>query len=78
MDDQFTEHEDASSQHDTSVGWANNRLLKSHSWDSDSSDDYNVKSIRKKKEEHEYKVAGVQLPLKINGKTTTAWIESGS
>ena len=33
-------------------------------------------TIRKK--EHKLKVAEVQLPLKLNGKMTTAWIDSGS
>ena len=34
-------------------------------------------SIKKFREEREFKVAEVQLPLKINGKMTTAWIDSG-
>ena len=44
----------------------------------DKSEDYIVMSIRKKKKEHEFKVAGMQLPLKAKGNTTTARIDSGS
>ena len=33
---------------------------------------------RKKKEEHQFKVAGVQLPLKIIRRTRTAWIDNES
>ena len=43
--DQFAEHDDVSSQHDTSVGWVNNRPSQNHGWDSDSSEDYTVTSM---------------------------------
>ena len=72
------EHEDASSQHDTTAGWVNTRQPQSHSWNSDSSEDYVVMTIRKNKKEYEFEVAGLQSPLENHGKTTMAWIVSGS
>ena len=77
-DDLFGEYDDASSPHDTSVWWVNNSPPQSHVWESDSSEENIVTTIRKKKEQHKFRVAGVQLPLKINGKKTKVWIDSGS
>ena len=77
-DDQITDHDDISSQHENPVGWVNNRPPRVHGWDSDSFRDYVVMSIRGKKEEIENKVAVVRLPLRISVQTTTAWIISGS
>ena len=47
------------------------------SWDFDSSGDYVVKAIHSRKET-EIKVAGAKLPIKMNGKQTSVWIESES
>ena len=49
-----------------------------HSWDSSSSDgDYMVMAIKNKRVT-ELKVAGAQLPIKVNGKPTRVWIDNGS
>ena len=49
-----------------------------HSWDSSSSDgDYMVMAIKHKRVT-ELKVVGAQLPIKVNGKPTRVWIDSGS
>ena len=72
------EHDNVSSQHDYLVGLVNVQHLQSHGWVSDSSNDYIVMSIRKKKEDQELKMAGVRLPIKINGKSTIEWIDNGS
>ena len=47
------------------------------SWDFDSSGDYVVKAFHSRKET-EIKVGGAKLPIKINGKQTSVWIESES
>ena len=49
-----------------------------HSWYSSSSDgDYMVMAIKHKRST-ELRVAWAQLPIKINGKSTRVWIDSGS
>ena len=60
-----------------SVGWVTDSKAPAHGWDSDSSTDYVVMSVRRKKEE-ELKAAGAKLDLRINGQATQAWIDSGS
>ena len=45
--------------------------------DSDSSGDYVVMAIKSRREIW-LKVAGAQLPVKINGRQTNVWIDSGS
>ena len=69
--------DEEASQHASSIGWVNkNRVV--HSWDSSSSDgDYMVMAIKHKRST-ELKVAGAQLPIKVNGKSTRVWIDSGS
>ena len=61
------------------MGWVNTPAppKQIHSWDSDSSGDYLVMSIRSKNRT-ELKVAGAKLPIVINGKKTSVWIDSGS
>ena len=48
-----------------------------HSWDSDSSGDYLVMSI-KPGNMTKFRVEGAKLPIAINGKKTSVWIDSGS
>ena len=72
------EHDDVSSQHNYLVGLVNDQHSQSHGWVADSSNDYIVMSIRKKKEDQELQMAGVRLPIKINGKSTMEWIDNGS
>ena len=48
-----------------------------HSWSSESSDDYMVMAIRRKKETV-LKVAGPKLKIYINGHPMNIWIDSGS
>ena len=48
-----------------------------HSWSSESSDDYMVMAIRRKKETV-LKVAGPKLKIFINGHPMNIWIDSGS
>ena len=48
-----------------------------HSWSSESSDDYMVMAIRRKKETL-LKVAGPKLKIYINGHPMNIWIDSGS
>ena len=61
------------SQHARSIGWVNKNPVV-HSWDSSSSDgDYMVMAIKRKRVT-ELKVAGAQLPIKVNGKA----LECGS
>ena len=71
--------DDGSKQHGKSVGWVNRPALpaRSHSWDSDSSGENVVMAIRSKIST-ELKVAGTHFSVKINGKTTHVWIDSGS
>ena len=65
------------SQHASSIGWVNKNPVV-HSWDSSSSDgDYMLMAIKHKRVT-ELKVAGAQLPIKVNGKPTRVWIDSGS
>ena len=71
------EAEDTYSQHMNSVGWVNTPVKKQQSWDSDSSGDYVVMAIKSRRET-ELKLAGARLPIKVNGKQTNAWIDSGS
>ena len=68
--------EESVSNYGSSVGWVTDSKAPAHGWDSDSSTEYVVMSIRRKKEE-ELRVAGAKLALKINGKATQAWIDSG-
>ena len=60
-----------------SVRWVTDSNAVTHGWDSDSSTDYDVMSVRRKQEE-ELKVVGAKLALRINGHGTQAWIDSGS
>ena len=61
--------DEEASQHASSIGWVNKNPVV-HSWDSSSSDgDYMVMAIKHKRST-ELKVAGAQLPIKINGKST--------
>ena len=69
--------EDTYSQHENSVGWVNTPEKRQRSWDSDSSGDYVVMAIKSRRET-ELKVAGARLPIKINGRQTNVWINSGS
>ena len=69
--------EDAYSQHENSVGWVNTPDNRQRSWDSDSSGVYVVMAIKPRKET-ELTVAGARLPIKINGRQTNVWIDSGS
>ena len=69
--------EDTYSQHENSFGWVNTPVKKQRSWDSDSSGDYVVMAIKSRRET-ELKVAGARLPIKVNGKQTNVWIDSGS
>ena len=69
--------EDTYSQHENSVGWVNAPDKRQRSWDSDSSGDYVVMVIKSWRGT-ELKVAGARLPIKINGKQTNVWIDSGS
>ena len=69
--------EDAYSQHENSVGWVNTPDKRQRSWNSDCSEDYVVMAIKSRKET-ELKVAGARLPIKINGRQTNVWIDSGS
>ena len=69
--------DEEASQHASSIGWVNKNPVV-HSWDSSSSDgDYMVMAIKRKRVT-ELKVAGAQLPIKVNGKPTRVWIDSGS
>ena len=69
---------DAASQHASSIGWVNSSKPVVHSSDSSSSDgDYMVMAVRHKKFT-ELKVAGAQLPIRLNGKASRVWIDSGS
>ena len=69
--------DEEASQHASSIGWVNKNPVV-HSWDSSSSDgDYMVMAI-KRRGVTELKVAGAQLPIKVNGKPTRVWIDSGS
>ena len=61
--------DEEASQHVSSIGWVNKNPVV-HSWDSSSLDgDYMVMAIKHKRST-ELKIAGAQLPIKINGKTT--------
>ena len=64
---------------ESSVGWVNTPkpTKQHHSWDSDSSGDCLIMSIRSKNRT-ELKVAGAKLPPAINGKKTSVWIDCGS
>ena len=69
--------DEEASQHASSIGWVNKKPVV-HSWDSSSSDgDYMVMAIKHKRST-ELKITGAQLPIKINGKSTRVWIDSGS
>ena len=69
--------EESASNYGSSVGWVTDSTAPANRWDSDSSTEYVVMSIRRK-EETELRVAEAKLALKINGKATQAWIDSGS
>ena len=69
--------EERASNYGSSVGWVTDSKAPAHGWDSDSSTEYVVMSIRRK-EETELRVAGAKLALRINSKATQAWIDSGS
>ena len=69
--------DEEASQHASSIGWVNKNPVV-RSWDSSSSEkDYMVMAIKHKRVT-ELKVAGAQLPIKVNGKPTRVWIDSGS
>ena len=71
VDDNHLENsvDEEASQHASSIGWVNKNPMV-HSWDSSSSDgDYMVMAIKHKRVT-ELKVAGAQLPIKVNGKST--------
>ena len=79
VDDTHLENsaDEEASQHASSIGWVNKNPVV-HSWDSSSSDgDYMVMAIKHKRVT-ELKVAGAQLPIKLIGKSTRVWIDSGS
>ena len=70
--------DDVTSQHASSIGWLNPSKPVVHSWDSSSSDgDYIALAVRLKKFT-ELKIAGAQLPIRINGRASRVWIDSGS
>ena len=58
--------EESVSNYGGSVGWVTDSKAPAYGWDSDSSTDYIVMSVRRKKEE-ELKVVGAKLALRING-----------
>ena len=67
--------EDDESQHESSVGWVNKPPEKPvRSWDSGSS---GVMAVRKKKNA-ELRVTGAKYPIKVNGRKTSVWVDSGS
>ena len=69
--------DEEASQHASSIGWVNKNPVV-HSWDSSSSDgDYMVMAIKHKRFTV-LKFAAAQLPIRINGKSTSVWIDSGS
>ena len=68
---------DPEANYESSVGWVTDSNAVAHGWDSDSSADYVIMSVRRKQEE-ELKVSGAKLALKINDYSTQAWIDSGS
>ena len=79
VDDTHLENsaDEEASQHASSIGWVNKNPVV-HSWDSSSSDgDYMVMAIKHKRVT-ELKVAGAQLPIKVNGKSIRVGIDSGS
>ena len=79
VDDTHLENsaDEEASQHASSIGWVDKNPVV-HSWDSSSSDgDYMVMAIKLKRFT-ELKVAGAQLPIKVNGKSTRVWIDSRS
>ena len=61
------ETDDLVSQHGSSIGWVNLSEPLAHSCDSYSSRDYMVRAVRHKRKT-ELKIAGAQLPIRINGK----------
>ena len=69
--------EESVSSYGSSVGWVTDSNAVTQGWNSDSSTDYVVMSVRRKQEE-ELKIAGAKLPLRINGHATEAWIDSAS
>ena len=79
VDDTHLENsaDEEASQHASSIGWINKNPVV-HSWDSRRSDgNYMVMAIKHKRAT-ELKVAGAQLSIKVNGKSTRVWIDSGS
>ena len=61
--------DEEASQHASSIGWVDKNPVV-HSWDSSCSDgDYMVMAMKHKRFT-ELKVAGAQLPIRINGKST--------
>ena len=71
--------EDGSLEHGSSVGWVNQPVVPAHSHSCDSvSSDNNVVMAIRSKTATELKVAGAQSSVKINGRTTRSWIDSGS
>ena len=85
QDGELLEYTDAaenkSLEHGSSVGWVDQPKVPAQprSWDSDSSGDYVVMANRSKKAtELKLKVAIAQLSVKINGRATRVWIDSGT
>ena len=60
-----------------SVGWVIDPIHLAHGWDSDSSTNYIVISIKRRQEE-ELKIAETKLALKTTVHSTQAWFDSGS
>ena len=79
VDDSHPENpaDEEASQHASSIGWVNKNPVV-HSWDSSSSGGNYMLMAKKHKRVTELKVAGAQLPIKVNGKPTRVWIDSGS
>ena len=69
--------EESVSNYGGSVAWVTDSKAPAHEWDSVSSTDFVVMSVRRNKEEV-LKVAGAKLDLRINGRVTQAWIDSVS
>ena len=69
--------DDLASQHESFIGRINLGESVVHSWAYDSSGAYMVMAVRHKKFTA-LKIAGAQLPIRINGKASWVWIDSGS
>ena len=67
--------DDRASQNESSIGWVSSGEPVVHSWDSWR--DYMLMAVWHKNFT-ELKIAGGQLPIRLNGKTSQVWIDCGS